>query len=163
MESPATVKMAGQEKPDFILYPEQKAEYGGKHWYSANWGDMHISSIAAMRWCAWDAEEAPGWPMFESLTADSEQIKWFKDDLANCEKPYKWVVMHFHMMNRGEDDPLHPTGIEPEVEFNDFRSFLRVRKTDEGLQAEGIQASMPESGEGEISRVFDSFMIEANK
>lgn len=217
------------------LYPEQKAEYGGKHWYSADWGDLHIASIAALRWAAWDAEEAPGWPMFESLEADSEQMVWLKEDLAKSEKPYKWVVMHFHMMNRGEDvqiglavpqpdpndpekviypegdngqnvlrpiyeengvcavcfghshvyerylvngvnyieaasignnyrgenDPYHPTGIKPEVEFNDFRSFLHVTKTDEGLKAEGIQASLPESGEGEIGQVFDSYIIEA--
>lgn len=217
------------------LYPEQKAEHGGKHWYSADWGDLHISSIAALRWAAWDANEAPGWPMFESLEADSEQMLWLKEDLANSTKPYKWVVMHFHMMNRGEDgqiglavpqadpdnadmviypegdngqnvlrplyeengvcavcfghshvyerylvegvhyieaasignnyrdpaDPYHPTGIKPEVEFNDFRSFLHVTGTPEGLQAEGIQASLPESGEGEIGQVFDSFLIEA--
>ena len=153
------------------LYPEQKAEYGGQHWYSADWGDLHISSIAALRWAAWDANEAPGWPMFESLEADSPQMQWLKEDLATSEKPYKWVVMHFHMMNRGEDgqiglavpqpDPYHPTGIKPVVEFNDFRSFLHVTGTPEGLKAEGIQASIPESGEGEIGRVFDTFLIEA--
>lgn len=109
--------------------------------------------------------------MFESLEADSPQMQWLKEDLATSEKPYKWVVMHFHMMNRGEDgqiglavpqpDPDHPTGIKPVVEFNDFRSFLHVTGTPEGLKAEGIQASIPESGEGEIGRVFDTFLIEA--
>jgi hypothetical protein len=218
------------------LYPEQESQYGGKNWYSVDWGNLHISNITAIRWSAWDAYEFPGWMMFEPLTEDSEQIKWLREDLATTDRPYKWVSMHFHMMNRGEDvqvglavpevdpddetkviypegdngqnvlrpiyeeygvcgvcfghshvyerylidgvnyieaasignnyrsedDPLHPTGIEPVVEFNDFRSFMHLRMTEKGIEAQGIQASLPESGEGAIGEVFDEFLIEAN-
>lgn len=85
------------------LYPSQEYGSGGKHWYSLDYGDMHISSISALRYQAWDGFEAPGWLMFDDISADSPQVNWLEKDLMESSAPYKWVVMHWHMLNRGND------------------------------------------------------------
>ncbi len=84
-------------------YPEQQYKKGGKHWYSVDYGDLHISNISCFRWQNWDGFEAPGWVMFDDISKDSKQIKWLEEDLANTDAEYKWVNMHWHMLNRGED------------------------------------------------------------
>jgi hypothetical protein len=43
------------------LYPEQKYYSDGKHWYSADYGNLHIVSLSIFRSFAWEAAEAPGW------------------------------------------------------------------------------------------------------
>lgn len=85
------------------LYPEQEYTKGGKHWYSVDYGDMHISNISCFRWQSWDGFEAPGWAMFDDISKDSAQVKWLENDLASTDAKYKWVNMHWHMLNRGED------------------------------------------------------------
>lgn len=85
------------------LYPEQEYTKGGKHWYSVDYGDLHISNISCLRWQDWDGFEAPGWAMFDDISADSDQVKWLEEDLASTDAQYKWVNMHWHMLNRGED------------------------------------------------------------
>ena len=74
---------------------ECKAE---KLWYSADYSDMHIVSLSINRLYFWDPYEAPGWRMYDSIEADSPQIKWLINDLSNTRKKYKWVIQHFHML-----------------------------------------------------------------
>ena len=85
------------------LYPAQEYGMNGRHWYSVDYGDMHITSINVHRWQAWDGFEAPGWITKDDISPDSKQVKWLKEDLANAKAKYKWVVMHWHMINRGDD------------------------------------------------------------
>jgi hypothetical protein len=85
------------------LYPDQEYGVNGRHWYSANYGDMHITSINVHRWQAWDGFEEPGWITKDDIAPDSKQVKWLKEDLSNAKTKYKWVMMHWHMMNRGID------------------------------------------------------------
>lgn len=96
------------------LYPEQEYTKGGKHWYSVDYGDLHISNISCFRWQAWDGFEAPGWAMFDDISKDSAQVKWLENDLASTDAKYKWVNMHWHMLNRGEDG-YYPVS-EPVIE-----------------------------------------------
>ena len=85
------------------LYPEQEYTKGGKHWYSVDYGDLHISNISCFRWQSWDGFEAPGWAMFDDISKDSAQVKWLENDLASTDAKYKWINMHWHMLNRGDD------------------------------------------------------------
>ncbi|MEG2380959.1 MAG: alkaline phosphatase [Oscillospiraceae bacterium] len=85
------------------LYPKQEYSPNGEHWYSVDYGDLHISNISAFRWQNWDGFEAPGWVMFDDISADSAQIKWLENDLKSSASKYKWVNMHWHMLNRGDD------------------------------------------------------------
>lgn len=96
------------------LYPEQEYAKGGKHWYSVDYGDLHISNISCFRWQAWDGFEAPGWAMFDDISKDSAQVKWLENDLASTDAKYKWVNMHWHMLNRG-DDGYYPVS-EPVID-----------------------------------------------
>ena len=207
------------------LYPEQEYGKGGKHWYSVDYGDLHISNISVFRWQNWDGFEAPGWSVFEDISKDSAQVQWLEEDLKNSDAKYKWVNMHWHMLNRGTDgyiplsepvidgetvtypngdyaydvlrpiyelygvnavsfghshvyerylingvnyieaasignnyraeaDPYHPSGNRPVVERNDIRSFMLLKKDDNGITAQGIAASGDSKGE-----VFDTFTV----
>lgn len=211
------------------LYPEQEYGKGGKHWYSVDYGDLHISNISVFRYQPWDGFEVPGWIMFDDISPDSEQVKWLEDDLKNSDAKYKWVNMHWHMLNRGEDghipvsepvidgdkvtypngdycydvlrplyekygvdgvcfghshvyeryiingvnyieaasignnyraedDPYHPSGNMPIIENNDIRSFMLLRKNENGITARGIAASGETKG-----AVFDVFTLTEGK
>ncbi len=96
------------------LYPEQGYTKGGKHWYSVDYGDLHISNISCLRYQSWDGFEAPGWIMFDDISKDSEQVKWLERDLAETDAQYKWINMHWHMLNRGNDG--HIPVSEPVIE-----------------------------------------------
>jgi hypothetical protein len=215
------------------LYPDQEYGVNGRRWYSANYGDMHITSINVHRWQAWDGFEAPGWITKNDISPESKQVKWLSEDLENAGTKYKWVMMHWHMMNRGDDgyipvsnpepdknnpgkviypngdycydvlrplfekngvnavnyghshvyeryflngvnyieaasignnyrgtnDPYHPSGINPLLEVNDFRTFMLVRVDRDGITASGMQASLEDNSIGYIGRVFDNFTI----
>lgn len=99
------------------LYPEQEYGKGGKHWYSVDYGDLHISNISVFRWQNWDGFEAPGWSVFEDISKDSAQVQWLEEDLKNSDAKYKWVNMHWHMLNRGTDGyiPLSEPVIDGET------------------------------------------------
>ena len=99
------------------LYPEQEAERNGKHWFSVDYGDLHIISLSVMRsYGGWDGYEAPGWIPFDSTAPDSPQIKWLENDLATKNSKYTWVVKHWHMINKGHDGwvPMSEPLIDPE-------------------------------------------------
>ena len=86
------------------LYPRPQYWANGKHWYSVDYGDMHIISLSVFRWFAWPAAEKPGWYLFDDVEAGSPQYKWLKKDLPNArDQKYKWITMHWHMFNRSHD------------------------------------------------------------
>ena len=98
------------------LYPEQEYGVGGKRWYSVDYGDLHISSLSVARWQSWDGFEYPGWITKDDISPDSAQVQWLVDDLSGSDARYKWVVMHWHMLNRGEDGyyPVSTAVADPE-------------------------------------------------
>lgn len=85
------------------LYPGREYGLGGRRWYSANVGKMHIVSLSAQRWADWDAYDYPGWLVRDDISAGSPQARWLEEDLKGADSPFKWVIMHWHMMNRGDD------------------------------------------------------------
>ncbi len=96
------------------LYPGQDAGPGGKHWYSADFGDMHIVSLSVFRWHPWSGLKSPGWPLFDDLSEGSPQVRWLADDLAATGARFKWVAMHWHMFNRGEDGLIPYSNPQPD-------------------------------------------------
>jgi hypothetical protein len=116
------------------LYPEQQSGREGKHWYSADFGEIHIVSLSVVRWHPWDGFEAPGWQIFDDIRPDSPQYRWLAEDLASAKTRYRWVTMHWHMFNRGSDghvpfsaprpDPSSPNRVRyPEPDW--CHAFLR--------------------------------------
>lgn len=85
------------------LYPEQQYQRNGKHWYSADYGDLHIVSLSVFRWHPWNGYEFPGWIAFDDTDPDSPQVRWLEEDLKGKTTPYTWVVQHWHMLNRGAE------------------------------------------------------------
>jgi hypothetical protein len=86
------------------LYPEQGYWANGKHWYSADFGDLHIVSLSLFRWFAWDAAQDPGWFLYDSIRKGSPQYEWLAADLASAAgRKYIWVTQHWHMFNRSVD------------------------------------------------------------
>ncbi|HEY3281160.1 MAG TPA: metallophosphoesterase family protein, partial [Armatimonadota bacterium] len=86
------------------LYPEQQYGRNGKHWYSRDFGSLHIVSLSIQRSYSWGASEAPGWPLFDDVKAGSPQQKWLADDLRNSTYGhYTWVTQHWHVFNRRDD------------------------------------------------------------
>ena len=80
------------------------------------------------RWQSWDGFEFPGWITKDDISPDSAQVQWLVDDLSGSDARYKWVVMHWHMLNRGDDgyypvstaiaDPKDPTkAIYPDGDY----------------------------------------------
>ncbi|MCL1875610.1 MAG: metallophosphoesterase family protein [Synergistaceae bacterium] len=98
------------------MYPEQEAQLDGKHWYSADYGDMHIIGLSLFRSYPGDGYEAPGWVPFDSVAPDSPQVKWLENDLSSKNSKYTWVVQHWHMLNRGAEVwiPMSEPLIDPE-------------------------------------------------
>lgn len=85
------------------LYPDQQHGENGKHWYSTDYGDMHIVSLSIFRWQSWGGYDYRGWQVFDDLRLRSAQYTWLADDLAKPSGRYTWVTMHWHMLNRGVD------------------------------------------------------------
>ena len=80
-------------------------EYGreGKRWYTVRYGDMQIYSLSVVRWALWPANEAPGWKMFNSIAPESPQIIWLEAALKGSDARFKWVIEHWHLLNKGTD------------------------------------------------------------
>lgn len=85
------------------LYNTDDYSVTGKRWYSVDYGDMHIISLSINRLCFFNCYEAPGWRLYDSIAPNSPQITWLKEDLKNCTNKYKWVIQHFHILNKGWD------------------------------------------------------------
>ncbi len=85
------------------FYSMEDTTVSGKRWYSADYSDMHIVSLNVNRLCFWDKAVYPGWRQYDSIAPDSEQIKWLKRDLEKDNSTFKWVIQHFHILNKGFD------------------------------------------------------------
>ena len=85
------------------LYPDCEWGADGKRWYSVNYGDMHITSLSVNRMLHVDERKNFSWLMFDSIEPESPQIKWLKEDLENDDSKFKWVIQHFHILNRAWD------------------------------------------------------------
>lgn len=85
------------------LYPEMDASIRGKRWYSVDYSDLHLVSLNIWRWSAWGAETAPGWRLMDEIAPDSPQIRWLTEDLSQSKAKFKWVIEHWHLLNKGDD------------------------------------------------------------
>lgn len=85
------------------LYSLDDTSISGKRWYSANYSDLHIISMSISRIVSWDPSLPPGCRLCDSIAPDSPQIKWLKSDLENDKSTFKWVIQHFHILNKGND------------------------------------------------------------
>lgn len=103
------------------LYPDTDTGLCGKRWYSANYSDLHIVSLSIQRWATWGAYEIPGWRLVDSIAPDSAQYKWLQQDLAGTSSPYKWVIQHWHLLNRGFD--VQPPLCEPVLTLDNVVSY----------------------------------------
>lgn len=103
------------------LYPDALTGLQGKRWYSADYGDLHIVSLSIQRWATWGAYEAPGWRLVDPIEPDSPQFSWLQQDLVNSSAPYKWVIQHWHLLNRGYD--VQPPLCQPVLEPDDSVSY----------------------------------------
>ena len=85
-------------------YPDGEYGWHGKHWYSLDYANMHIDSLMVVRCNPWDPYEAPGTILRGGEPGpDTPQGRWLAEDLRASKSRFKWVVMHWHMMNRGDD------------------------------------------------------------
>lgn len=102
------------------LYPDDDHSLSGKRWYSVDYGDMHIVSLSVQRWALWDAYETPGWRLTDSIAPGSPQLVWLERDLAKSRAKFKWVIIHWHILNKGVDvqNNLCPPQISDEGEVS---------------------------------------------
>lgn len=85
------------------LYPDTDTSLTGKRWYSAQFGDMHIVSLNVNRFPGWSHWEYPGLRIYDSIEPDAPQFLWLKNDLEADNSKFKWVIQHFHILNKGGD------------------------------------------------------------
>ncbi len=85
------------------LYPTNDYSVTGKRWYSVDYGDLHITSLSINRLCFFKYNEAPGWRHYDSIDPQKPQYKWLKSDLEKSDAKFKWVIQHFHILNKGWD------------------------------------------------------------
>ncbi len=96
------------------LYPEMDTGLSGRRWYSADYGDLHIISLHIQRWALWGACEAPGWRLADPIAPGSCQYQWLEQDLHASTAPFKWVIQHWHLLNKGTD--TQPNLCQPETD-----------------------------------------------
>ena len=85
------------------LYKTDDTGLRGKRWYSVDYADMHITSLSINRHSFWSPETFPGWKLYDPIYPGSPQIQWLEQDLSHCDQKYKWVIQHFHILNKGFD------------------------------------------------------------
>lgn len=85
------------------FYPE--AEYGenGKRWYSVNYSDMHIVSLSVNRLSNRQPFGVTAWLLYDDIKPSSPQLQWLTDDLENDRSKFKWIIQHFHILNKAWD------------------------------------------------------------
>ncbi len=113
------------------LYPEQEYGAGGKHWYAADYGDLHVVSLSVVRWFSWQAAQAPGWYPYDEIKSGSAQYHWLESDLrAAAGRKYLWVTQHWHMFNRSTDvavpftDPVPSASNPDQMEYPAAEDYL---------------------------------------
>lgn len=85
------------------FYPQEDTTLTGTRWFSADYADMHIISLNINRLSLWKETEAPGWRLYDSIDPEGPQMQWLKKDLENTDSKFKWVIQHFHILNKGHD------------------------------------------------------------
>ncbi len=85
------------------LYPDMDTSLSGRRWYSVDYGDLHLVSLHIQRWARWGAYEHPGWRLADPIHPGSPQWRWLEADLQRCRQPFKWVIQHWHLLNKGTD------------------------------------------------------------
>ena len=122
------------------LYPKADYSLSGKRWYSADYGDLHLVSLSIQRWALWGAYEAPGWRLVDPISPNSPQIRWLTDDLAACRSKYRWVIQHWHILNKGTD--VQPNLCQPQL-------------------AEDGSVSYPDDGGSALMALYSRFGVNA--
>ena len=89
------------------LYPEMDVTLTGKRWYSVDYSDLHITSLSIQRWARWGAYETPGWRLVDEICPGSPQYQWLEEDLRTSSAKFKWVIQHWHLLNKGTDVQNH--------------------------------------------------------
>lgn len=89
------------------LYPETDYTLTWKRWYSVDYSDLHITSLSLQRFAFWPAHEAPGWRLVDDICLGSPQYQWLAQDLETSQTRFKWVIQHWHILNKGEDVQPH--------------------------------------------------------
>ena len=85
------------------LYLDPDQGIHGVRWYSATYGDMHIVSLSINRMYYITPDGRTCWPLMDSIAPDSPQIKWLREDLEKDQSKFKWVIQHFHLLNKAWD------------------------------------------------------------
>ena len=85
------------------LFPDKDHSLTGKRYYSADYSDLHITALSVQRCAGWGAYEYPGWRLTDPIGEGSAQAKWLDADLKNSRAKFKWVIMHWHLLNKGYD------------------------------------------------------------
>jgi len=85
------------------LYGTEDTSLTGKRWYSVDYADLHITSLSINRHSVWSPHRFPGWKLYDPIYPGSPQIQWLEEDLRSCTNKYKWVIQHFHILNKGFD------------------------------------------------------------
>lgn len=67
----------------------------GRQYYSYDYGPAHISVLDA----------------YNGLTSGSDQINWLENDLANTNKPWKFIIVH---------EPAYPPWSDDSYRYNDY-------------------------------------------
>lgn len=109
------------------LYPDGAYAPDGKRWYSAEYSDMHIVSLSVNRYAIWSPYEEPGWRMYDPITPDSPQFLWLRKDLENSDAKFKWIIQHFHILNKGRDVQFHLC--DPEIGADGTVSYPHDHET----------------------------------
>ena len=85
------------------LYPDTNWGEGGKRWYSANYADLHITSLSVNRQSNYLPIRKNAWLQLDPIGPGTPQLEWLKADLAQDNAKFKWVIQHFHILNKAWD------------------------------------------------------------
>ena len=96
------------------IFPDKDYTLSGKRYYSADYSDLHITALSVQRCAGWGAYDYPGWRLTDPINEGSKQAKWLEEDLKSTKARFKWVIMHWHLLNKGFDTQF-PLG-QPKLE-----------------------------------------------
>lgn len=100
------------------LYPDSDYGINGKRWYSADYADMHIVSLSINRFSHINAYGKNEYILLDSFTPGSPQLTWLEEDLSHDNSRYRWVIQHFHILNRAWDAKFNLCAPETDDEGN---------------------------------------------
>ena len=88
------------------LFPDKDFSLTGRRYYSADYSDLHITALSVQRCAGWGAYDYPGWRLTDPINEGAEQARWLEEDLQNTKAKFKWVIMHWHLLNKGYDTQI---------------------------------------------------------